>query len=228
MQKCAGCSRCVHLDSCWRDFPLQKRITEKVIVPEGPELTFTRIGNVNDLIDAAQEVDELPFWAELWPSSLGLSSYLWQEVDLRNRRVLELGSGLGLSGIVAALKGARVTQTDFIRDALELARENARQNDVVTEQVWADWRKFPELGRYPIIIGSDILYEPEVHPFLEKIIWDHLEPGGQLILSDPGREWARTFMLRLKPGDWELTFTHVPVILDAKEYNIRVYRCKRR
>ncbi|ABZ83580.1 conserved hypothetical protein [Heliomicrobium modesticaldum Ice1] len=205
-----------------------QRVTELIAVPGGPVLTFTRIGNVDDLISAAQEEDDLPFWAELWPASLGLAAYLWRQVDMQERQVLELGCGLGLSGIVAALKGAEVTQTDFIPAALELAGENAARNGVKTERVWADWRRFPAMGNFSLIIGSDILYERTLHGNLETILTTHLAPGGEFIIADPGREWAALFFDRLDAAAWQRDLSIIPVHLDRKEYAIRIHRWQRR
>ncbi|MBC9786197.1 methyltransferase domain-containing protein [Heliobacterium chlorum] len=202
--------------------------TQPVRVPGGPVLTFTRITNIEDLIAAAQEVDELPFWAELWPSAVGLAAYLWHEVNLQDKTVLELGCGLGLSGIIAAKKGAQVTQTDFIPQALSLAGQNASQNDQSTERIEADWRQFPELGAFSTIIGSDILYEKDLHGSLETIVHKHLAPGGEFIFSDPGRDWAKQFFARFSPDDWENSLTEIPVHLDQKDYAIRIHRWRRR
>ncbi|KAG6461616.1 hypothetical protein O3G_MSEX012745 [Manduca sexta] len=50
-----------------------------------------------------------------WPSAPLLAWYLWtQRRNLRGLRVLELGCGTGLPGILAAKCGARVTLTDSV------------------------------------------------------------------------------------------------------------------
>ena len=55
--------------------------------------------------------DRLPFWAELWPSGVALARVLGGQ-PLTGRRVLELGCGLGLVSVTAALAGARVLAAD--------------------------------------------------------------------------------------------------------------------
>ncbi|MDE1833505.1 MAG: methyltransferase [Candidatus Micrarchaeota archaeon] len=45
-------------------------------------------------------------------------------------RVLDLGTGSGIQGIIAAMKGCEVTFADINPDALELARRNADLNGV--------------------------------------------------------------------------------------------------
>lgn len=53
-------------------------------------------------------------------------------------RALDLGTGTGIQGITAALKGCRVTFADIDESALACAKENARLNGVVGEFVKSD------------------------------------------------------------------------------------------
>ena len=63
--------------------------------------------------------DTLPYGVALWPSSIALAHEVASRAEeMRGARVLELGAGTGLPGIVAASLGARVVQTD--RDALAM------------------------------------------------------------------------------------------------------------
>ena len=71
------------------------------------------------LIDREQEVGFLrtetqtrqPYGIALWPSAIALAHALAIR-EVRGKRILELGAGTGLPGIVAAALGARVVQTD--------------------------------------------------------------------------------------------------------------------
>ena len=54
---------------------------------------------------------------------------------LVNRRILELGCGVGLPGIVARKLGANVIQTDHDALALALSRHNAALNRVTAARV---------------------------------------------------------------------------------------------
>ncbi|HSU09647.1 MAG TPA: hypothetical protein VLK57_10630, partial [Pseudonocardia sp.] len=51
-----------------------------------------------------------PYWAELWPSSIALARAVAAAAPV-GARVLELGCGLGLPSITAALCGAHVLAT---------------------------------------------------------------------------------------------------------------------
>lgn len=61
--------------------------------------------------------------------SLLLASGLGR-MELRGRKVLELGTGAGLAGILCALRGAEVVCTDINPHAARLARKNAKKNGV--------------------------------------------------------------------------------------------------
>src|SRR6185312_10867525 len=85
--------------------------------------------------DAAELIDEdefahdefLPYWAELWPSGVALARAAERAVAPGDR-VVELGCGLGVASIAAALAGARVLATDWAVDALAFTAENAASN----------------------------------------------------------------------------------------------------
>ena len=61
----------------------------------------------------ARERDRLPYGVMLWPAAIALTHDLLASADtLPGKRVLELGAGVGMPGIVAASLGARVLQVD--------------------------------------------------------------------------------------------------------------------
>ena len=70
--------------------------------------------------------------AVMWDSGVVLAKFLEHSVDsgmllLQGKKVMELGSGCGLVGCVAALLGAEVTLTDM-PDRLRLLRKNVECN----------------------------------------------------------------------------------------------------
>ena len=71
---------------------------------------------------------EPPYWAYLWAGSRCLADYLARWKDLRGRRVLEIGCGLGVAGLVAAARGADVVFVDAARPALAFVRASLRLN----------------------------------------------------------------------------------------------------
>jgi release factor glutamine methyltransferase len=66
-------------------------------------------------------------------------------------RVLEIGTGTGVVAIHCAKHGCRVTATDVVSEALELARENFGQNTVEVDLREGDMFD-PVEGRFDVII----------------------------------------------------------------------------
>ena len=80
---------------------------------------------------AAADPDYDPeLWSVLWPSAIAASEELARQPELtKGARVVELGAGLGLPGIVAGLCGAEsVLLTDVEETALKLGLTSAKLN----------------------------------------------------------------------------------------------------
>src|SRR5512146_2426811 len=107
----------------------------------------------------------LPYGVALWPAAMALAHDVASRAQaFRGRRVLELGAGTELPGIVAASLGARVVQTDRNEIALHVCAMNGERNAVpAIERRVADWETFESAERYDLILGSDVLYATNMH-----------------------------------------------------------------
>ena len=108
-----------------------------------------------------------PFWAATWRAAQGLDRYL-NRVQCSGLRVLELGCGSGQAGVGAAARGAQVLLTDAVPLALQVARLNAWPvicNCRFTLLRWGEDRL--NEPPFPLIIGSDLVYDPAHFPQLE-------------------------------------------------------------
>ena len=146
--------------------------------------------NADDLISEDDYVrdERLPYWADLWPSAQILANEV-ALMRLSGLRVLELGCGLGVVAIGAAMAGANVTATDYYDDALLFARLNvgaATGRPVETRMV--DWTEMPsDLGKFDVVLASDVLYEHRYAAMVANAIAVSLVKGGEAIVADPGR-----------------------------------------
>ncbi|MBX6342351.1 MAG: 50S ribosomal protein L11 methyltransferase, partial [Thermomicrobiaceae bacterium] len=87
--------------------------------------------DMDALLDAVQHDPEqnLPYWAELWPSGIALADLLEREPGLvAGARALEVGCGLGVTAIAALRAGADLLAADYAPEALVLCRANALAN----------------------------------------------------------------------------------------------------
>lgn len=165
------------------------------------------------VISREQEVDFLlgknttkrPYGIVLWPAAIALAHEVAAR-ELAGVRILELGAGTGLPGIVAASLGARVVQTDRQQLVLHVCRLNAERNGVTAiEHRIADWTAWEDTERYDLILGADILYAEALHPHLRHIFETNLAPGGAVLLSDPFRETSVRLLETMEAEGWRVT-----------------------
>jgi methyltransferase-like protein 23 len=161
------------------------------------------------LLDLADQLEHVPYGFLLWESAIALAELLTQHAEwVAGKRVLELGAGLGLPGLVARSLGAEVWQTDHEPHALALAQINATQNSVEgLRHFLADWTAWEHTVQYDLILGADILYERAMQPHLAPIFARNLAPGGRLLLADPSRPQALTFVADLEKQGWRFEIT---------------------
>jgi predicted nicotinamide N-methyase len=167
--------------------------------------------------DAFSADERLPYWADLWTSSIDLARWLLEEQSVAGKNVLELGCGMGLAGIAAARAGARVMLTDYETDALLFARYNAMKNlppDVFQDRIRCvpmDWRS-PDIGeRFDLILGADIVYERRNFLPVLALLQSHLLPGGCALLTEPDRTVGQVFLAAARkfPFSVEQSFSEV-------------------
>jgi ETFB lysine methyltransferase len=162
-------------------------------------LTFSILkpANSDDLIREEDFVkdERLPYWADVWPSSLILAGRLL-ELDGRGKTALELGCGVGLSTLAATKAGFDVLSTDYYEDALDVTRANVFRNlGKLARTRLVDWRHLPgDLGVFDLAFASDVLYEKEYALLLPVILERVLAPGGFALIADPGRVAAPDFV----------------------------------
>ena len=113
----------------------------------GREWRILHVGSVLTRDDENRFLGELkgrvPYGVALWPAAIALAHDIASRSEaFRGRRVLELGAGTGLPGIVAATFGARVAQTDRDELALSACRRNGELNRVLeVEHRLSEWAR---------------------------------------------------------------------------------------
>jgi predicted nicotinamide N-methyase len=158
-------------------------------------------GSLIDSVDASSfgSDERFPYWSEVWPSSLALANHLSRGTSLAGTKAVELGCGMGLAGVLAALKGAHVTFTDFESPALAFARANHALNLRTPGATRLfDWRDPPRGLNAPLVLASDVLYEKRfLDPFI-KTIHRILPRGGRAVVAEPGRRIAEGTVEKLE------------------------------
>ena len=106
--------------------------------------------------------------------------------DLDGKEILDIGTGSGCIAISLAknLSNAKVSALDISKDALELAKENAKLNNVNIEFINADIFEYQSDKKYDVIVSNPpyvlesekmlmkqnvLNYEPEIALFVDDI-----------------------------------------------------------
>lgn len=141
-----------------------------------------------------------PLWSKIWESSILLADHMAGLEPDPDRRILEVGCGLGLVGIVAASFGHRVTMTEYDDHALEFARANARLNlgPAPTPEIRKmDWHAPALQGPFDWIIGSEMVYrECDFAPLL-GLFRTLLRPQGTILIVAELRKTTVAFLKRM-------------------------------
>jgi 2-polyprenyl-3-methyl-5-hydroxy-6-metoxy-1,4-benzoquinol methylase len=140
--------------------------------------------------------ERMPYFAMVWASAESLVAAVLAGPRLDGLHVLDLGCGLGACGFAAARQGARVTFFDWEPRALEIVAASTREQPVPADRfacVSGDWRYPPPFGPFDLILGADVLYERRNAPAVATFLADHLKPGAEAWIADPGRVAAGPF-----------------------------------
>ena len=192
-----------------------------------PDVVLDRVADEQDRLEKSRgtrtddEQLHLPYWAELWDSAAAIGQLM-----VRNRStplsILDLGCGMGLAGTVAARLGHRVLFADLEPPALLFARINSLPDANRVRTRLVNWRTDHLGERFDLIIGADILYERPQWEFLEPFWREHLAPGGNVLLGEPGRQTGDLFPEWIRArGGWMLNEFKEPV--STRPLPIRIF-----
>lgn len=132
--------------------------------------------------------------------------FLWEHRnELPHQRILEIGSGTALPGILAAKCGATVTLSDSItlpKSLLHIQR-CCQLNNLILDRhikvIGLTWGLFLNnifsVGPVDLILGSDCFYEPSVFE-------DILATVSYLLENNPGAKFLCTYQER--SSDWSI------------------------
>lgn len=129
-----------------------------------------------------------PIFGVVWPSSLVLAHHMI-DYDIGSKKVLEIGCGTALSSLLLNKLNVDITATDYHPEAESFLNRNTALNgdNVIPfhRTAWSDSNN--DLGRFDLIIGSDILYQDEHVELLTEFIGAHSNSKCEVVIVDPGR-----------------------------------------
>ena len=209
-----------------KSFQKQYDTTTSELVIKGRTFPFFMARNLDDFVDPQDIFQDFPLWIKIWEASLVLAEYLAGMEAEEGKRLLEIGCGIGVVGIVASSFGHQVTMTEYNQDALNFSRANALLNEASNLEIRAlDWDK-PEIeGAFDYIVGSEVLYrERDFQPILQ-LFKTYLKKGGEIILAEGTRKTSMAFMHQM--SDY-FHITAQKKVLRSKEKGIAIMLCRMR
>ena len=148
--------------------------------------------------------DRLPFWSQVWPSGVALARAVAGQ-PLTGRRVADLGCGLGLAGVAAALAGASVLAVDRSPEATTFTAINAARNGVTLQTAACAFDQPERVLReapWDLVLAADVLYEQRNVPVLVWLLPRLVGATGEVWLADPGRPMLARFLAGIDAIGW--------------------------
>ncbi len=196
--------------SLYNDLAKEYELSETASTFGGHSFTFLSVLDSYALLDRISpeefvKDEQMPYWAEIWPSAITLSTFIADEMAVDAKRVIEIGAGVGMVSVVSAWNGASVLATDYSLEALRFARYNALKNRVDLSCERLDWRMVQCQEKFDLLFAADVLYERvnllPIITAIEKL----LKPGGAAYISDPRRRVAEQFVVLAEENDFAIT-----------------------
>jgi predicted nicotinamide N-methyase len=134
-----------------------------------------------------------PIFGVVWDSSQVLAHFML-DYEIKGKRILEVGCGMALSSLMLNGRNADITATDYHPEVETFLARNILLNEgKEIPFICADWADGDSgLGKFDVIIGSDILYERDHIDLLSYFIDQHTQAQCEVIIVDPGRnQYAR-------------------------------------
>ena len=224
----------MHINELHRCLTERYPLRQEIIQLANREIAITVVIDPDQFLDELSKEENdgalrLPYWAYLWPSSIALARHLDQMDSLKSQRVLEIGCGFGLAGIVASLGGGKVLFADYEKDALLFTQYNALQNRCMdgTSFFQMDWNAPCFKGRFARILAADVVYEEKNWNPILALVQEHLAVDGTALIAEPNRTNADGFFDLLASHGFTSEEFGSTALLEEDPSTITVY-CVRR
>ncbi len=140
--------------------------------------------------------DALALFGMVWPASERLAQALL-DLEVAEQRVLDIGCGLGLVSLSLNARAANVTALDIHPLAGELLAANVARNRQKAIpfhcRSWGD----ASLGKFDLVVASDVLYEPWHIQHLAGCIDRHSHSDTRVVIAEPNRGQEQQFVVAM-------------------------------
>ncbi|RLA88863.1 MAG: methyltransferase [Deltaproteobacteria bacterium] len=183
---------------------------------------------VSQIESEAWSLENFPYWAMVWDAALILADFMVAQEPVPDRRILEVGAGLGFVGLFAAARGHQVTITDNHPDALAFAMLSAYNNKLSAVSIQLlDWHH-PELSQsYDWILGAELLYNPKFFAPLVELCDRYLAPGGRIYLTQTAHFKGQYIFLEQTKNRFLVRYREKTLLHDQEPQTILFFELRR-
>ena len=221
------------LDKILQDIEKDYKIEIVPITVSGLSLRCLKIADLDEIIlERLETTDfngaELPYWGKIWEASILLAAYLIAQPVVPGRQILEIGTGLGVSGLVAASRGHDVTLSDHKEEIIRFIRANTLLNNLDNVPVISvDWTQPVSNKLYDWIVGSEVVYHRSTYDSLVQFLQQSLKPNGTIFLAKSTSLPANVFFSKLTQY---FKFKQLDKVMRSgdQEFAISLYAIKRK
>jgi predicted nicotinamide N-methyase len=155
--------------------------------------------------EGKEYVTGFPFWVKIWKASIVLTDHLIRSGLEKQKHILEIGAGMGITGLFLGALGYNVTITDYEEDALDLLQMNAETNRLDGVSVKKlDWSKPSLTSTYDIICGSELIYKEQFIRPIINLFREYLRPKGTVYLAHDMQRKCLVQFIGTVPGRFEI------------------------
>lgn len=187
-----------------------------------------KIADIEEFLDGKDpfaDVTEFPFWVKLWEAAMVLSYVLASLPEPKEKRLLEIGAGLGAPGIAAASCGFDVTLSDYEDIIMDFQKVSAAASGLSNvDCVHLDWLDPPEMEPFDVLAAAEVLFREEFFEPLLDVFQKYLKPGGSIFLAHDAKRKCLPLFLERAKKDYHIAINKQVIRKDGEEIVIIINR----
>ena len=196
------------------------------------KIRLLKIADLEEFLDGKDplaNVTEFPFWIRLWDAAMILAYVLGSQSDVTDKRLLELGAGLGAPGLAAASAGYKVTISDYEEIIMDFQKVSAAASGLNgIHFAHLDWLNPPQMEPFDVLAGAEILFRDEFFEPLLHIFKTYLKPEGMVYLAHDAKRQSLPKFLNIAQKDFDIGQKEQVIKRDGKKVTILINRLRRK
>lgn len=218
----------VEVEPIFRRLSARYTLEFEPLVVSGRKFNILHLKDLEPLLagrDIFAESAEFPFWVKIWEASVVLADFLAGLPPKQDQSLLEVGAGLGVTGLVGAAFGHRVTITDYQNEILDFSRVSAAVNgcEGVLFSI-LDWTALRNDRKYDVILGSEVLFHEQFFQPLLDVFKHCLAPDGAIYLAHDLRRESLARFLPMCEADYDIAVKKRTLRAEDESFDILLTR----